>query len=102
MFLTYLYADDFVQLSPLPILVNNEIETFKISSSVTIDFQCNHEEADTRIFVSAFQQKANVILSLKDTDVLVLMIFGNVLRKINENKVMKTESKKFIIIRKIV
>ena len=38
LFLTYLCADDFVQPNPLPVLVINENETFKIS------FECNHEE----------------------------------------------------------
>ena len=32
-----------------PILDNNENETFKISSSLTNIFDCNHEEADTRM-----------------------------------------------------
>ena len=35
LFITYLYADDFVHLSPLSILDNNKNETFKISSSAT-------------------------------------------------------------------
>ena len=46
LFVTYLCADDFVLSSQLPILVSNEKETFRISSSVTQVFECSHEEAD--------------------------------------------------------
>ena len=69
-------ADDFLQLSPLPKLVNNENETFKIS------FECNHEEADSRMIFHALKQKTNVLLCSKDTDILVLMVFVYALNKI--------------------
>ena len=51
LFVTYLCADDLVQLNPLPILVNYENDTFKIS------FECNHEEASTRMIFHALQPK---------------------------------------------
>ena len=102
-FVTYLCADDFVQISPLPILVNNENIIFKISSSATKAFECNHEEGDTRIIIfHALQQKTNVVVCSKDTDVLVLIVFAYALNKINEKQVMKIESRKCINIRKIV
>ena len=44
LFVTYLCADDFAKSSLLPTLANNENEIFKISSSVTKVFECNHEE----------------------------------------------------------
>ena len=78
LFLTYLCADDFVQPSPLPILVNNENGTFKIS------FECNHEEANTRLVFHALQQNTNVVLCSKDRDIRVLMVFVYALNKINE------------------
>ena len=77
-FETYLCADDFVQPSPLPTLVNNENETCKIS------FECNQEEVDTRMIFYASQQKTtNVAVCSKDTDVLVLMAFVYAVSKIN-------------------
>ena len=76
-FVTFPSADDFLQLSPLPKLVNNENETFKIS------FECNHEEADSRMIFHALKQKTNVLLCSKDTDILVLMVFVYALNKIN-------------------
>ena len=68
-FVTYLFADDFIQPSPLPILVNNESETVKIS------FECNHEEADTKMILHALQQRTNVLAFSKDRNILVSMVF---------------------------
>ena len=78
LFETYLCADDFVQPSPLPILFNSENETFKIS------FKCNQEEVDTKMIFLALQQKTNVTVCSKDTDVFVLMVFVYALNKIND------------------
>ena len=70
-FVTYLFADNFVQSGLLPTLVNNKNEIFEISSSVTKFFEWNHEEGNTRIILHALQQKTNVAVYSKDTDVLV-------------------------------
>ena len=84
-----------MQSSPLSILVNNEDETFKISSSVTKVFECSHEEANTVMIFHTLQQKTNVVVCSKDTDVLVLMVFAYALNKINEKWKMKIDSNKF-------
>ena len=68
----------------LPILVNNKNEIFEISSSVTKFFECNNEEGNTRIIFHALEQRANVAVYSKDTDVLVLMVFTHALNKIKE------------------
>ena len=68
----------------MPTLADNENEIFKISSSVTKVFECNHEENDTRIIFHALQQKTDVVVCLKDTDVLVLLVFPYAPTKINE------------------
>ena len=78
LFVTYICADDFVQPSPLPILGNNENQTFQIS------IECNHEEFDTRMIFHALQQKANVVVCLKDEDLLALVVFVYAPNKINE------------------
>ena len=62
----------------MPILVNNENETLKIS------FQCNQEEVDIRMIFRALQQQTNVVVCSKDTDVLVLMAFVYAFNKTNE------------------
>ena len=73
--MTYLCADDFVESGLLPILVNNKNEIFEISSSVKKFFECNNEEGNTGIIFHALQQRTNVAVYSKDTDVLVLMVF---------------------------
>ena len=83
LFVTSRCADDFIKSSLLPTLANNENEIFKISSSVTKAFECNHEEGDTRIIFHALQQKTDVVVCLKDTNVLVSMVFSYALSKIN-------------------
>ena len=82
LFVRHLCANDFVNSSMLPILVNNGNEIFKISSSVTKVFKFNHEEGDTRIIFHALQQKTYVVVCLKDTDVLVLMVLLMLLIKL--------------------
>ena len=39
-------------------------------------FNCNHEEADTRLVLHASLENTNIIVVSKDTDVLVLMIWA--------------------------
>ena len=73
---TNLCVGDFVLSSPLSILVNNENELFKISSSVTTVFEYKHEEADTTMIFLTLQQKTNVVVCSKDMDVLILMVFA--------------------------
>ena len=67
-----------MQPSPLPILVNNENETFKIS------FECNHEEAVTGMIFHALKQTTSVAVCAKYTDVVPLMVFVYAFHKINE------------------
>ena len=55
-------ADDFVNTSLLPILVNKEDEIFKISSDVTKFFKCNHEEGDPKITFHALKQMTNIVV----------------------------------------
>ena len=85
LFVTYVCGDDFVQLSTLTILVNNEDETFNISIV-------------SQRFLTAYV----VVCSTKDTDIVVLMVFAYALNEINEKWLMKIETNKFINIRKIV
>ena len=68
----------------LSILVHNKNKIFEISSSVTKFFEYNNEEGNTRIIFHALQQKANVAVYSKDTDILILMVFAYALNKISE------------------
>ena len=81
---TYLCADDFVQGSPLSILVKNKNEIFIIWSNVAKVFECNHKVVDTRMIFHALQQKINVAVCSKDAEVFVLMVVAYALNRINE------------------
>ena len=59
-----------------PILVNKENETLKISSNFTKVFDSNHKEGDARMIFHALQQKTNVLVCSKNTDVVVLVLFA--------------------------
>ena len=82
LFVTYLFADDFVQSTPLSIQVNNENEIFIISCSITKLFECITKKPIGKIF-PALQQKRNVVVCSKDAEVLVLMVVTYVLNKIS-------------------
>ena len=56
----HLCGNDLIQSSKLPILVDNKNETFKISSSVTKVFGCNHKKVDTTMIFYVLQQKTNI------------------------------------------
>ena len=49
-------------------------------------FECNQEEGNTRITPYALQQKENVAVYSKDTDVLVLMVFSYALIKLMRSR----------------
>ena len=83
LFVTLLYADDSVQPSPLSALANNVNEIFKTLGSVTKVFECSHEQNDVRVIFHALQQKTNVVVCSKDTDVFVSMVFAYAFNKVN-------------------
>ena len=80
LFVIYLCADNFVGPSPLAILVKNENETLKIS------FEWKHKEANARMIFHVLQQKTNVLVCSKDTDVLVLIVFFMLLIKLMRSR----------------
>ena len=59
-----------------PILVNKENETLKISSNFTKVLDCNLKEGGTRMIFHALQQKTNVLVCSKNTDIVVLVVFA--------------------------
>ncbi len=74
----YLKKESVEQSINIPVLVNDEQETWKITTNgdSSIVFQCNHEEADTRMVLQACHEDTNVVVESKDTDVLLLMIYA--------------------------
>ncbi len=63
--------------------------------------ECNHEEADTRVELHAFNSDCSVIVKAKDTDILILMIYAFALRKPEAIWCMQIDHNKFVNVGKI-
>ena len=64
-------------------------------------FECNQEEGNTRITSYALQQKENVAVYSKDTDVLVLMVFFYALIKLMRSRWWKLRAECVSILGKL-
>ena len=102
---TYLCYDGFAKSSPLTRKVkHSKIQRVSRRFVNTRKFflnECSHKGSDTGIF-HALQQKENVKICSKYTDVFLLVVFAYSVNKTNDKRVTKVDSNKFINIRKIV
>ena len=99
----YLKREDVSKTLRIPIIVNDKDSTRKISDdSQSIIFECNHEEADSRMVLHNCLEDTNVLVVSKDTDVLVLMVFVFVYHQPNKEWFMKIEADKYVNIGAIV
>ena len=51
-------------------------KTYRVTTAIEELFDCNHEEADSRLVLHAIIDVSDVVVVAKDTDVLVLMVWG--------------------------
>ena len=65
-------------------------------------FDCNHEEADTRLILHVCLADTNIVVVAKDTDVFVLMVFAYCVEKPSGKWFLKINHEKYIDIGKIV
>ena len=73
----YLRSDSFSNQIRIPVIVNDDKNTWKITREFSeIIFKSNHEEADTRIILHALQEDTKVVVVSKDTDVLSLLVYA--------------------------
>ena len=74
---TYLQTEEFYSNLKYPVVINSKDNTSEILStgSRTI-FQCNHEEADTRLIFHSILMKQDVVIVSKDTEVMVLLVWA--------------------------
>ena len=102
LFATYL-QDFVIQNNKLPIWYNKINETFQNVGGLNVKkFDCNHEEADTRMVLHALREDTNVVIISKDTDVLILLVYAYALKNISKKWFMKIDYDKYINIEKIV
>lgn len=99
----YCNSDTVKSKLDVPIVINDQANTWKISSSSTQKiFECNHEEADTRLVLHALLEDTKSVIVSKDTDVLVLLIYAFATFRPMSNWFMKIDFNKYVNIRKIV
>ena len=66
----------------VPLTISHRNITKRITRDDTdVTVECNHEEADTRVVLHAFNSEGPVIVKAKDTDILILMIYAYALKK---------------------
>ena len=100
---TYLRSDSFSNQIRIPLIVNDDKNTWKITREFSeITFKSNHEEADTRIIMHPLQEDTKVVLVSKDTDVLILLVYAYAKYKPTKEWYMKTDANKFASIKSIV
>ena len=99
----YLRSDSFSNQIRIPVIVNDDKNTWKITREFSeIIFKSNHEEADTRIILHALQEDTKVVVVSKDTDVLILLVYAYAKYKPTKEWYMKIDAKKLAFIISIV
>ena len=99
----YLKDEAIRQCKKTPILVNEELDTWRVlDGDSAIIFQCTQEEADTRMILHACREDTNVVVDSKDTDVLVLMIYAFTIHRPTSEWLMKIKAERYANIRKIL
>ena len=80
----------------LPTVVTSGERTIKIQDGQVIEmFNCNHEEADTRLILHSVLLEGDVIVVAKDTDVLIVMIWAYHALEIRYQWFMKYDHDKY-------
>ena len=58
-------------------------------------FTCNNKESDTRMVLHALKSEGDVVITFKDTDVLILLCYVYAKEKVNHNWVLKFDKEKY-------
>ena len=97
----YLRSDSFSNQIRIPVIVNDDKNTWKITREFS-QIKSKNEEADTRIILHALQEDTKVVVVSKDTDVLILLVYAYAKCKPTKEWYMKIDANKFASIRSIV
>ena len=82
------------------VFTQNE-RTWKISKNDAVEvFECNHEEADTRMVLHACLDDTNVVVVSRDTDVFILLVHAFSIVKPTSQWFMKIDHQKYVDIGK--
>ena len=64
-------------------------------------FECNHEEADSRLVSQACEKDTVVVVVAKDTDVLVILVHAYAIVKPSSKWIMKIDHEKYVDVGKV-
>ena len=99
----YLRSDSFSNQIQIPVNVNDDKNTWKITREFSeIIFKSNHEETETQIIQYALQEDTKVVVVSKDTDVLILLVYAYAKYKPTKEWYTKIDANKFASIKSIV
>ena len=90
------------QMLSLPLTFTDGDRTLEITRFRSIErFQCNQEEADTRLILHASLQDTNVVVVAKDTDILLLLVHAYNKLKPSNKWFMKIDRERYVDIFKV-
>ena len=101
-YVEYLKLENLRKDFTTPVIVIEKEKTWKITKDkIDLRFNCNHEEADSRMVLHASIEDVDCVIQSKDTDVLVLMIYTFNHYSPSKDWYMNYEFSKYANIRKI-
>ena len=85
-----------IYVKNVPIINNDREHTRKIEDGVSSLqlFSCNHE-AESTIALHAFKSRENIVVVLKDTDILMLLVYGHSTCTITKEWVLKYDKNSY-------
>ena len=90
------------QLLPMPLIFTAGDQTIRLENGRdSVRTICNHEEADTRLVLQAFEEESDAVIVSKDSDVLILLVWAYVFYDIQKEWYLKYENEKYANIRLI-
>ena len=99
---TFFKSEDAKAKLTLPLVLTDREKTWLIENNVSKPmFDCNHEEADTRLALQASLEESTTVVVAKDTDVLILLLYGHLKTNPKHQWFMKIDHEQFINIAKV-
>ena len=99
--LRFILSEEGKKLLRFPFIITSGDDIFRIDNGQQTEKKCNHEEADTRLILLAHQERNDVVVVAKDTDVLVLLVWAYTHYSKKQNWFFKYDSTKYADIGKI-
>ena len=76
----------------MPLVFTEQEQQWEITrDGASETFECNHEEADSRLVLLACEKNTVVVVVAKDTDVLVILVHAYAIVKPSSNWFMKID-----------